>query len=138
MTDNNQTKPVSGRYKNKAPSRGGTRKNSGRKSGAATKKTREIADKAAQEGITPLEVMLKAMREFVVKAEAMGQDEIKVVDNKAITRLSLMNAAAGVAKDAAPYIHPRLAAIEHTGKDGQPLANAAPIINLTVNGQKQA
>lgn len=26
--------------------------------------------------------------------------------------------AASFAKDAAPYIHPKLAAIEHTGKDG--------------------
>ena len=26
--------------------------------------------------------------------------------------------AAAIAKDAAPYIHPRLAAIQHTGQDG--------------------
>jgi hypothetical protein len=35
--------------------RGGKRPGSGRKKGSATKKTREIADRAAAEGITPLE-----------------------------------------------------------------------------------
>ena len=29
-----------------------------------------------------------------------------------------MTAANEAAKDAAPYVHPRLSAIEHTGKDG--------------------
>jgi hypothetical protein len=32
-----------------------------------------------------------------------------------------LSAARAAAKDAAPYIHPRLAAIEHTGKDGGPI-----------------
>ena len=42
--------------------RGGARKNAGRKAGAATTKTREIADKAMAEGISPLEYMLQVMR----------------------------------------------------------------------------
>jgi hypothetical protein len=77
-------------------SRGGKRAGAGRKRGSLTKKTREIAERAAADGITPLEVLLGAMRE----AWASGNRTL----------------AAGFAKNAAPYCHPRLAAIEHSGK----------------------
>ncbi len=80
--------------------RGGKRPNAGRKPGAATKKTREIADKAAAEGVTPLEFLLSAMRdasrEFGVRMDA--------------------------AKSAAPDVHARLQAIEHSGNEDKPLA----------------
>ena len=72
--------------------KGGARPGAGRPKGAASRKTREIANKAMAEGITPLEVMLEAMRE---QYEA---------GNKI--------AAAQLAKDAAPYIHPRLQQVE--------------------------
>ncbi len=127
MSENNQIK---------SRGRGGARPGAGRKKGAATKRTREIADKAAEEGITPLEVMLKAMREFVERAETMRPDDVEMVNNKVVTRLSLLAEAADVAKDAAPYMHPRLAAIEHTGKDGKDLGLASPVINLTVGADK--
>ena len=71
--------------------RGGVRLNAGRKVGAATKKTKEIAAKAAKEGISPLEYMLSVMRD--------SSDEDKRFE---------------AAKAAAPYIHPRLAAIDAT------------------------
>lgn len=74
---------------------GGKRPNAGRKAGSATTKTRDVADKAAAEGITPLEVMLEAMNAF----RSAGD----------------LEKASGFAKDAAPYIHPRLAAVEHSG-----------------------
>ncbi len=80
---------------------GGHRKGAGRKQSALTTKTRKIAEEAIADGLTPLEVMLTAMR---THADAMEWDE-----------------AAAIAKDAAPYMHPRLAAIEHTGKDGGPI-----------------
>lgn len=70
--------------------RGGSRPGAGRKAGSATKRTREIADAALAEGLTPLEYMLKILR-----------DESQAPDAR-------MDAA----KSAAPYIHPRLAAIE--------------------------
>ena len=73
--------------------RGGARPGAGRKQGAITKKTREIANKASSEGVTPLEFMLQVMR-----------DE----DAERAERLDM-------AKAAAPYIHPRLAAVEHSG-----------------------
>jgi hypothetical protein len=74
---------------------GGRRPGAGRKPGSATKKTREIAERAAADGITPLEVMIQAMRSHY---EANRLDE-----------------AASIAKDAAPYMHPRLQAIQHSG-----------------------
>ncbi len=75
--------------------RGGYRPGSGRKPGAKTKKTREVAELIwATATITPLGYMqglLDGTQEFdVVKFEA--------------------------AKAAAPYVHARLAAIEHSGE----------------------
>lgn len=86
--------------------RGGKREGAGRKRGAVTKKTQEIAAKAATEGITPLEVMVGAMREAWERNDK--------------------DAAARYAKDAAPYMHPRLQAVEHTGKDGKDLIPQVP------------
>jgi hypothetical protein len=74
---------------------GGKREGAGRKPGTTTVKTREIADQATREGITPLEIMLKVMR-LHYNAEKY-------------------DAAADVAARAAPYVHPRLCAIEHGG-----------------------
>jgi hypothetical protein len=64
-------------------------------------RTREIADQAAAEGILPLEVMLRAMR---LHAEAERWDQ-----------------AAAIAKDAAPYIHPRLASTTLASDPERPL-----------------
>lgn len=99
MSENNQTK---------SNGRGGARKGAGRKAGSATTRTREIADKAAAQGLTPLEVMLKAMRHFADLFESSENTDH-------------LGAAATFAKDAAPYIHPRLQAIEHAGEGGGPL-----------------
>jgi hypothetical protein len=81
--------------------RGGARPNAGRKAGAATKKTKEIADKAAEEGITPLEYLLSVMRNEV---------------NEPKERVTAAIAAA-------PYVHAKLSSVEATvtGKDGGPL-----------------
>lgn len=81
--------------------RGGPRPGAGRKPGGRNQKAREIADRAAAEGITPLEVMLCAMRTHY---------DAKRFDD-----------AAAVAKDAAPYMHPRLAAIEVAGDTEHPI-----------------
>lgn len=97
----------------KGTGRGGARKNAGRKPGSATVRTREIADRAAASGITPLEVMLRAMGALVEQADAYP-----VVGGACEERLKLLIAAAGVAKDAAPYMHPRLQGIEYVGKVG--------------------
>ncbi|GAC1664500.1 MAG: hypothetical protein PVS3B2_00210 [Candidatus Dormibacteraceae bacterium] len=63
---------------------------------------------AAAGGILPREVMLKAMRDLVAEAEKAKTPA---------TRRRLMRAAADVAKDAAPYVHPKLQSIVHEGGD---------------------
>ena len=89
--------------------RGGKRVGAGRPAGSATRRTREIADAAAKDGLSPLEVMLRAMREHAL-ADRWDQ-------------------AAAVAK-AAPYCHPRLAAVEVSGEDGGPVQSIS--MNMTV------
>lgn len=86
--------------------RGGARPNAGRKKGTATLKTREIADRAAAEGITPLEYMLKVMR---------TEPSPDLEEREMIQALTLRFEAA---KAAAPYIHPRLATVEVSGPNG--------------------
>ena len=81
--------------------RGGRREGSGRPRGSLTHRTQEIAERALAEGSTPLDVMLTAMRKH--------------------TDANEWDRAATIAKDAAPYIHPRLQAVEHSGKDGGPI-----------------
>lgn len=81
--------------------RGGARPGSGRKKGGKNARTRAIADKAAAEGITPLEVMIQAMRDRWADKDVTGALE--------------------AAHMAAPYMHPRLAAVENTGQGGGPL-----------------
>lgn len=76
--------------------RGGARPGAGRKKGSVlATKSRAVAEAISLTGETPLEVMLQAMRHY----QAAGE----------------IDKASNIAKDAAPYIHPRLAAIEHSG-----------------------
>ena len=78
--------------------RGGKRPGAGRPKGKPSQKTiarLKIAERATAEGITPLEVMLRTMRAL------WDQD---TADAKL--------AACSIAKEAAPYLHPRLSAIE--------------------------
>lgn len=78
------------------PNSGGKRPGAGRKKGAATKKTRKVANKIAADGeITPLQVMVEAMRYHY----AAGN----------------LDRAAELAKDAAPYLHPRLSSVQRQG-----------------------
>lgn len=89
---------MSEKNQNKSNGRGGARKGAGRKAGAANVKTREIADRCAKEGLTPLEVMLDIMR------------------NTSDERMRLT-----AAQSAAPYVHAKLSSIELTGTDGGPV-----------------
>lgn len=76
-------------------SRGGKRNGAGRPRGSLTRKTAEIAHQAAERGLSPLEVMLKAM---AAHCEAGRWDD-----------------AAEIARHAAPYCHPRLSAMQISG-----------------------
>lgn len=114
MIEMNQTKPK------KSTGRGGARPGSGRKKGSANKRTREIADRAAEEGITPLEYMLELMR------APSDHEDPKIQAVRETMRFE-------AAKAAAPYIHPKLAAIKHTSADGKPLQAPPPIFNITLS-----
>jgi hypothetical protein len=72
-------------------SRGGKRANAGRPPGACNVRTREIADQAIATGLSPLEVMLAAMRVWIEAGD--------------------YKSAVTVAAMAAPYVHPRLATV---------------------------
>jgi len=78
---------------------GGKRAGAGRKVGAATRRTREAADNAVAAGLTPLEYMLAILR-----------DEGQSSENRM-----------WAAEKAAPYVHPKLAAVEFGGKNGGPV-----------------
>jgi hypothetical protein len=89
--------------------RGGKRAGAGRKAGSANKLTRKIADKALAQGISPLEYMLKLLRvEPPADADAARKAEIEAMRFEA-------------AKAAAPYVHPKLQAIEHKGPNDGPI-----------------
>jgi hypothetical protein len=80
-------------------SRGGRREGAGRRAGVPNKASQERQKKVAESGITPLDYMLKVMRDS--KADASRRDEM--------------------AKAAAPYVHPKLASTQHTGPGGGPI-----------------
>ena len=78
---------------------GGPRNGSGRKKGQATKLNEKAREVALASGITPLDYMLTILRD---------NDQPKELRFEA-------------AKAAAPYVHAKLAAVEHTGKGGGPI-----------------
>ena len=103
MSENNQTT-------SKEPNgRGGARKGAGRKLGSATKRTREIADRAEEDGITPLEFMLNVMR-TEPSAELEARDLLQALTMRF-----------EAAKAAAPYMHPRLQAVTLSGDAENPV-----------------
>jgi len=69
--------------------RGGARDGAGRPAGAATKRTREAAERASEGGLTPLDFMLNILR-----------DEAEAMENRC-----------WAAEKAAPYVHAKLGAV---------------------------
>lgn len=78
---------------------GGKIEGSGRKRGVPNKKTAELQAAVAASGMMPLEYMLNVMRD--TDADPSRRDEM--------------------AKAAGPYLHPKLANIQHSGVDGKDL-----------------
>jgi hypothetical protein len=83
--------------------------------------------------MSPLEVMLKVMHELLAAAEQLGSSAGQTGDlfgdgvmNE--SRIKLLNMAASVGRNVAPYVHPRLSAIEHTGKNGAPLQSGVLLV----------
>lgn len=81
--------------------RGGARPGAGRHKGGANKINDQARTKALAGGLTPLEYLLGVLR-----------DDEKPQDVR-------MDAA----KAAAPYVHARLAAVEHSGDKDKPIAH---------------
>lgn len=77
--------------------RGGARTGAGRKKGQASRMNEEARLKAAEGGITPLDYMLGVLRDS--EADVQRRDDM--------------------AKAAAPYLHAKLASIEHHGSEDE-------------------
>lgn len=75
------------------------RKTGGRQKGSANKATRQRQQEIAATGETPLAYMLRVMRDRTVEHDRRDR----------------------MASAVAPYVHPKLTAIEHTGADGGPI-----------------
>src|SRR5262245_58235614 len=75
-------------------SRGGRRAGAGRKPGMPNRRTAQWQAEIAAAGVTPLAYMLAVIRDE--NAPEARRDEM--------------------AKAAAPYVHPRLAAVDHSGE----------------------
>lgn len=114
--------------------RGGKRSGAGRKVSALTTKTRVIAEQAAAEGKTPLEVMLANMRHFAkvaddaeaiiegLTAEQFTGEELEPVEQFKVL-LAEVKKAAGLrmlaqqcAQDAASFMHARISPVDGTKK----------------------
>ncbi len=79
---------------------GGFRPGGGRPKGSKTDRTKAVAAELALTGTTPLEVMMEAMRFYW---DAGNRDK-----------------ASAIAKDAAPYMHPRLTTLAVGGDPNAP------------------
>lgn len=79
--------------------RGGKREGAGRKVGSVNKANAARAALIAASGLTPLDYMLSVLRDE--EADKKRRD--------------------WAAKEAAPYCHNRMSAVEHMGKDGGPI-----------------
>ena len=93
--------------------KGGKRSGAGRKAGVVNKRTAAVQKAVAESGITPLDYMLSLMR-----AESDHEDAKVQVAREALRFEA--------AKAAASYVHPKLAAIEHSG--GLKVAGLAEVL----------
>ena len=105
-------------------SKGGKRAGAGRRRGSVNKAT--LAKRViAESGRAPLDVMLENMRfaheeaaeilAQIVEGDMDGTEGFDLFKQL----MSLRSTAQDCARDAAPYLHPKLSTIEHnSGKDG--------------------
>lgn len=78
---------------------GGYRPGSGRKKGTRNRDTLNMLAEIEQSGLTPLQYLLEVMR------DTSRDDGVRI----------------DAAKAAAPYVHAKLAQVEHSGPEGGPL-----------------
>jgi hypothetical protein len=77
----------------------GLPKTGGRRKGSRNKRTTELQARIRASGMDPLSFMIAVMRNAKAPLEMRFE----------------------AARSAAPYVHPKLTAIEHSGKDGGPV-----------------
>ncbi len=85
----------------------------GRKTSALTIRTRAMAEQIIASGITPLEYMIALMR-----APKPERFEDETLADYEFRLLGWRTQGFEAAKAAAPYLHPRLAAVEHSSQGG--------------------
>ena len=108
--------------------RGGKRTGAGRPAGAITKRTREVAERALASGMSPLSVMLDNMRSAYHRALELEKQLNDLPPEELEPRLHLMGEIARqrqiaqkCAADAANYVHPKRANIQHGSDPENPL-----------------
>jgi hypothetical protein len=117
--------------------RGGPREGSGRKQGSPNKATAARQAAVAASGVTPLEVMLANMRfhhqqaeELIGLLSAAESPEAKIQLLGEIVRQRQI--AQRCAADAANYVHPKLASIQHGEDPDHPLERVTDADRLQV------
>lgn len=96
---------------------GGKQEGSGRPKGMQNKKTQELIARVASEGIMPIDVFINDMRFFY----KLGEEKLMLAQDtppgnaqakhfRAATELK--GIARDCARDAAPYLHPKLASLQ--------------------------
>ena len=103
---------------------GGKREGAGRKIGTRSRASVEREKRVAASGATPLEIMLEMMRESYADVQSLarrlkaitgrGNDQARE-ELQAILRRARIDTQA-FARDAAPYVHPKLQSVLH-GED---------------------
>lgn len=78
-------------------------KKRGRPAGSVNKRTQALQEKAVRMGITPLEFMLRNMRKSIPKNATVAE------------RIAMEAQKLQAARDAAPYVHARLSAVQVSG-----------------------
>lgn len=95
---------------------GGARANSGPKKGSSIRRSQQAVAKAEELGVDPVEMLLSltkwAFEQFNAKDEK-GEFVGRTKENADMVK--------DYAKEAAPYVRPKLAAIEASGPDGGPI-----------------
>lgn len=90
------------------------KKTGGRKAGVPNKRTQEFQAKVAASGLSPLDFMLEILHSKPPRGANVEQ------------KLAHQQQRFEAAKAAAPYVHAKLASVEHSGKGGGPLT-----VNIT-------
>lgn len=132
---------------------GGKREGAGRPKGALAVRTREVAERALAEGKAPLEVMLDNMRHFqqvaldaeatlegLTAAEFTGKVTAETPEDQFKALLAQVKKTAGFrqmahecARDAAPYMHAKLANVTIGGDEESPITLIQKIERVIVD-----